>query len=156
VDYLLIKIIVPLKLQQVLPFITGQSNSNSISQLINSILVLEERLSNPHQQSEYFQWASESYLKRLSALQKQYEVTRLEYNENTIEGMLYALEIEEKHLQEVVPNLTPIFARVLVRNATIGRINKLNDYVQMKSTIEQLPPLEELRDDIDLLLKLLR
>jgi hypothetical protein len=142
-----------MNLQRVLSLITGQSTTNSIARLIISILKLEEKLCDPGGQSEYFRWGIQSHFKRLSALRKEYESVRSEYNQSTIDQLISALKTEEQYLQKRIKPTFLVFVKIVIKNASDARIAKLNDYIKMKSITKELP---ELKNDTDLLLELMR
>ena len=144
-----------MNIQKILPFITGQSNSNSIARLIISILKLEEKLCDPGGQTVYFRWAIKNHSEQLSALQKKYESVRSEYNQSTLDQLISALKTEEQYLQKRIKPSFPIFIKIIVKNASDARIERLNDYIKLKSITKELPELQELRGDPDLLLKLM-
>ena len=137
------------------PFLTNNFVHPGIIQLILSILKLEEKLNDLDGQSEYFKWASQSHFKRLLALKKQYETMRLEYNENSLDLLINALKKEEHHLQKGIKSTLPIFAKIIIKKASDDRIARLRDYIKTKAVTDRLPGINELRDDTDLLLKLI-
>lgn len=126
-------------INKIIPFILP--STNFISKLITEILLLEEKLTCPDEQSEYFLWGIESQIVRLSELKKDYEGVRAEYNKMTVDELLLACTEKQTFLREVVHGIHPIFARIIMNGSTQSTIRKLNDYFQMKSRVEKLPSL---------------
>ncbi len=138
-----------------LPILYNNFGHPGIIQLILSILKLEEKLNDLDGQSEYFRWASQSHFKRLLALKKQYETMRLEYNENSLDLLINALKKEEHHLQKGIKSTLPIFAKIVIKKASDNRIARLRDYIKTKAVTDRLPSITKLKNDEDLLLKLI-
>ena len=63
---------------------------------------------------------------------------------------------QQRFLREVVPGIYPLFARAMVMGNTVGKIDKLSDFIGIKAIMDRLPAINKLKDDQGLLLRLLR
>ena len=144
-----------MKLHDVVSHISSQNSIPTIAELVLRILSLDEKLSDLGGQSAYFRWGIQSHSKRLSALQKQYKCIRLESNNSSVNTLLHALNEEHQCINKVDGSRYPLFAKNIVKNAAIGRIEMLLDWIEMKGITQILPPIGQLKNDTNLLLKTL-
>jgi hypothetical protein len=132
-----------------------QPKSDTTSSVIFNILVLEDKLASPENQSEYFRWGIQSQIELHTHLLKQYESIRKNYNRMPLDELISRLIERQQFLKDVVPPIRPRFARSMIYGSTVGQISILKDYIQLKARIDMLPPIEELRLDSELLLQIL-
>lgn len=141
--------------QRIFELIIPRSSLSGVAGLINNILVLEERVNAPELQSEYFRWGYESQVRRLAVLKDRYKNIRKEFNAMGIDEIIACREKSKKFLETIVPTIQPLFARAIMRSSTHGTIWKLDDYMKIKSIVSALPTIDELRNDLDFLMKIL-
>lgn len=143
----------PISITDVINHITP--SHNRIAKFIMSTLKLEEKLAHPEKQSVYFRWAMRNNEKYHRWTTDDYVKLREEFNEWSIDDLIAAKEEEKRVLREKVPTISPRFSKAFMRGACISRINKYNDYLSVKSITVTLPPWEDLKDDPELLRRIL-
>ena len=134
---------------QVIPSLVPQQNL--IAKIISDLLILQEKLKHPERQSEYFRWGLQSNIERCKALACEYEQTRQEFNAMTIDDMLGIRSEQEIFLEERIPGMFPIFVRMIMYSKGKIIIRKMEDYLQLRSMVRQLPKWDELKEDKKLL-----
>jgi hypothetical protein len=128
---------------------------NRIAKLIISTLEFEYKLSHPEDQLEYLPWAMRNNEMYHIWSTCDYDSLKEEFNGMTVDDLVFEIGDTESVLRDKIPSVTPLFARAFMRSACISRINKYNDYLQVKSITDELPSWEDLKSDHDLLTAIL-
>ena len=127
---------------------------SGIAGLLSDILILEERLKAPDDQSEYFRWSLESHFHHLAELLVEYDRIRGEFNRYTPSHFRNEINAQDQRIQAHV-HLTPLIARAMVRSRAQRVILEMEDMIALKSITDYLPTVSELKNEPELLEALL-
>jgi len=124
-----------IRLERILPLLSGTLPKNGTQSLVRDILVLQGKLDRLSEQDFYFLKGAESFRRKLDGMKEQYALIAKMVNENTVDDLLsLKTEIEDKASQICSPKSNhPVFAKLLVRDVTTHEINLIQDAIQIKA-----------------------
>ena len=125
------------------------------SKIIYDILILEEKINCPSSQSEYFRMGMDMHQMRLEGMKGYYYYVRSFFNETSVETLQKQLDILEEYIKEKEPINPKLSHFRITANDAKKKIEQFQDYIQLKLITDELPTLDDLKDDNDLLLRLL-
>jgi len=132
--------------------VIGNSRQSGIASLILDILVLKRRLQTPEDQSEYFRMGSQGHARRLTQLMSQYNTVKDDFNSMTVDDIIELRgEICEKNHRVLVKSM-PVIARLIIERTRERNMERLEEYVHVKSFRDELPMVEVLGDDPELVM----
>ena len=124
--------------------------------LVDQILILEDRLSRPQDQSIYFRWAIPNHKKNLKKLHLRYAKFRFRFNEHTIDEFLDEVNGRKSFLRDVVAPLEASIVRNVAQLGSEEIIAEMSDMIHLKEIIGVIPEFEQLKqmpEEFEIILK---
>ena len=117
-----------------------------IIRLITDILILEDRLSRPKDQSEYFRWAISNHQNQLRKLKHRYKKFQYKFNDHTIDDFLEELNGRKGFIRDVVSTISSPGIRYMAEREAREIISEMEDMIRLKSIIDRLPEFDQLNE----------
>lgn len=145
-----------IRLQRILPLLSGALPENGTQSLVRDILVLQGKLDRLSEQDFYFQKGRESHQRRLDKMKEDYAQIVETANGNDVDFFLEGIREAELKMQEICSpeSRHPMFAKAFVEAASNSKIIHLQDLLHAKSLFGKLKSLDELVKDEASLLKI--
>lgn len=123
--------------------------------LMMDILVLDQRLKALDEQSEYFGWSIPSQSRQLIELVSQYNQIRDVFNHYTVPELQDEINAQESAIL-AHGNITPMIARHMFRSRAERIVQEMKAMIDLKSVMDTLPTIDEIKNQSELLEALLR
>ena len=109
------------------------------------------KLSRPQDQSEYFRWAEANHCARHKELVRRYDVFRYRFNGHTADDLLDELYNQHEILKMVVATLEPCMIKRIAMSRTEKSVAEIQDMIRLKGIVRELPSMEELKINSEVL-----